>query len=601
MKRGAVSLVVWLSAGRAGAEAIVVARVSPQVVEVGDTVTLLVEATTDEDTRVASPAPGKTKPFRIVGRSGPTPLSQTIVANGQMDRRQGLSMSYSLQATKEGTFTIGPASADIGGIVLRSAPVKIKVVKVGMAPKRSFDPFSMFGDDDPFGSLRPAREEMPTADASLALSKAEAPYVFYRFGARKLKAVVGELISVPVYEYEEPNAPRMAADAITDPKAPDFVIRLFEGNTKDLGLTRVGAETWKVALVRRWVLAPLRAGRAIISSFRVRLRIGGQQLMRETGPLVIEVTDPPISGRPPGYEVGTVGQFALSAQIAPRNVDQGGVVTLSIELSGSGNFPSKLTMPSQDGVEYSESEIKDNLKLDDHGRFGGSRRFTSVIRISRAGKVVLGKVYLPFFNAEDGTYKVAEVDLGSVEVTGVPALATSSVPPSEAQSKLASLPSQRASLEGAPPRHGSSISGFGALAFSGPVILGLSGLFVRGRRWSRERGQRASTPAGRLAAALAGLAEARTQSALADGAMTRVVETAIEAYLGITARGLSSDALRAALEAADAPAKIVSDAVSIVCAIETARFMPGEGSIEEQKKRIDQVETLVAELKRAKR
>ena len=600
MKRVAISCAALLWTGGAWAEAIVRARVSPQVVELGDTFTLTVEATTDEDTRVSSPAPGKTKPFKLVGRSAATELNQVTVVNGQMERRTGISASYRLQATKEGIFTIGPASADIGGIVSKSALIKVKVVKAGQGPKRSSDPFfNFFGDDDPFGSLRPTQpEEKPAADPSLALSKADAPYLFYRFNAPKLKVVVGELVSAPLYEYEDLNAPRMVPEEITDPKASDFVIRAFDAKTKDLGITRVGQEPWKVALVRRWVLAPLRAGRATISSFRVRLLIGGQQAVRDTGPLVIEVTEPPIKGRPPGYELGVVGQFVLSAQVAPRAIDQGGVVTLSIELSGTGNLPAKLTMPSQSGIEFSDPEMKDDLKLDDKGRFGGTRRFTYAVRIARAGQVALGKVALPFFDAIDASYKNAEVDLGNVDVKGA---AVASGLAQESPSKLASLPEPRAALEGGASRQGGSLLGFGALAFSGPGVLGLVGLFVRVRRWSRERRPRSDLPAGRLAAALSSLDAAKAVPSLADAAITRVVEAAIELHLGIHVRGLSSDAMRADLEEAGAPSAIVTDAVALVRASEAARFSPGKASAEDQKGRIERAEHLASALNKVRR
>ncbi len=599
MNRLAIGITGWLVASVAQAEAVVHARASSQIVEVGDTFTLVVEATTDEETRVSSPAPGKTKPFKMVGRSGPTQQNQMTITNGQVERRQGISMSYVLQATKEGTFTIGPASADIGGILLHSASVKIKVVKVGMAPKKSVDPFGFFGDDDSFGSLRSQPQEKPAADTSLALAKADAPNLFFRFKPSKVKVVVGEVVSVPVYEYEDPTAPRLVAEEVVEPKAPDFVVRGYQATTKDLGVVHVGNDTWKVALARRLVLVPLRAGRATISSLRMRLRIGGQPAVRETGPLVIDVTEPPIKGRPPGYELGTVGQFALSAQIAPRAIEQGGAVTLAIELSGHGNFPTKLTMPAQDGIEFSESEMKDDLKIDEQGRFGGTRRFTSIIRILRAGQVAIGKVTLPFFDAQNGSYKVAEVDLGTVDVKG--ASAKVEPQPSDAQSKLASLPQPRTSLEGGTSRPKGALFGFTALALSGPVMLGLAALAARVRKWSRARRLQIDTPAGRLATALSALAEGKLEPSLADAAMTKAVEAAIEVYFGVQARGLSSDALQGALEAASTPAKIVTDAVSIVRAIEASRFMPGEVSAAEQKERTSRVERFVSEAKEVKR
>ncbi len=597
MKPGAIGFAFALVvSGSAFAEAIVRARVSPQVVEVGDTFTFSIEATTDEDTRVSSPGPGKTKPFKMVGRSTPSELNQMTVVNGHMDRRTGLSMSWRLEATKEGEFTIGPASADIGGRLVRSGAVTVKVVKVGQAPKKSRDPFfNFFGDDDPFGALRPAQpEETPAADASLALPRADGAYIFYRFGVPKTKVVVGELIPVSVYEYEDPNAPRMAAEDIVDPKAPDFVIRAFEGKTKELGLTKVGGESWKVALVRRWVLAPLRAGKVTISSFRVKLSMGGRPTVRDTGPLVIDVSEPPVNGRPPGYELGTVGDFTLSAQLAPRAIDQGGVVTLSLELSGIGNFPMKLVVPAQRDIEFSEPEVKDAFKFDDQGRYGGTRRFTYVVRVARSGEVALGKVVLPFFNAGAAAYKLAEVDLGNVDVKASAAAASSVSDGSQA--KLASLPEPRASLEGGSIRKEGSLSGFGALAFGGPFMLALAGLVSRAKQWSRSRAARLDTPAGRLAKARRDLEHAK--AADVDAAIVKVIEAAAAVHYGVNVRGLSSDAIRLALEEASASPDNVITIVSIMEASDTARFMPGKATENERQKRVNDVVGLLDALQR---
>jgi hypothetical protein len=589
-----------LVSGHAFAEAIVRARVSPQVVAKGGTFTLSIEATTDEDTRVSSPGPGKTKPFKIVGRSAPTELNQMTVVNGQVDRRTGLSMSWRLEATKEGEFTIGPASADIGGRLVRSAAVKVTVVKAGQLPKKSRDPFfNFFGDDDPFGALRPLQpEEIPAADASLALPKAEGAYIFYRFLVPKTKVVVGELVSLPVYEYEDPSAPRMAAEEIVDPKAPDFVIRAFEGKTKELGLTKVGGEPWKVALVRRWVLAPLRAGRATISSFHVKLAVGGRLTARDTGSLVIDVSEPPAKGRPPGYELGTVGDFKLSAELAPRAIDQGGAVTLSLEIAGVGNFPSKLVMPISRDIEFSEPEVRDNFKFDDQGRYGGTRRLTYVVRLARSGAVALGKVVLPFFDAGAAAYKVAEVDLGTafVKATASP-LATPS-PDDGSQAKLASLPEPRGSLEGGPRQSDGSLPAFGALAFGGPFVLALAELVSRVRRWSRSRALRADTPAGRLASARRALAQAT--AAEVDASIAKVIEAAVALYCGVNVRGLSSDAMRLALYDRSVSPENVTAIVSIMEASEAARFMPGEAAGNEFQRRASDVQALVDALQREK-
>jgi hypothetical protein len=63
--------------------------------------------------------------FRVVG--GPSTSSSVMIVNGEMSRSE--SWSYSLLATEEGTFTIGPASVAAGRKVLSTRPLNIQVLK----------------------------------------------------------------------------------------------------------------------------------------------------------------------------------------------------------------------------------------------------------------------------------------------------------------------------------------------------------------------------------------------------------------------------------------------------------------------------------------
>lgn len=59
--------------------------------------------------------------------SGPNESTSMTSINGNMS--SSVSVSYVLVATREGTFTIGPASAVVNGKQLTTNPIKIKVVK----------------------------------------------------------------------------------------------------------------------------------------------------------------------------------------------------------------------------------------------------------------------------------------------------------------------------------------------------------------------------------------------------------------------------------------------------------------------------------------
>lgn len=71
--------------------------------------------------------------FNVAG--GPSTSTQMTIINGQ--RQQKVSYTYTLTATKVGTFTLGPASIDVNGKTLKSQGLKIEVVKGSTKNKSS--------------------------------------------------------------------------------------------------------------------------------------------------------------------------------------------------------------------------------------------------------------------------------------------------------------------------------------------------------------------------------------------------------------------------------------------------------------------------------
>ncbi len=73
------------------------------------------------------------------------------------------------------------------------------------------------------------------------------------------------------------------------------------------------------------------------------------------------MTEPPLRGRPPGYATGDVGRFAVSADVTPRDVEQGGSIAVHIQVSGRGNLPTTIVPPARAGVEWLSPELHEEL------------------------------------------------------------------------------------------------------------------------------------------------------------------------------------------------------------------------------------------------
>src|SRR6185295_3502914 len=75
-----------------------------------------------------------------------SPQSQVSIINGQMTQRVGVTLTWTVTASKAGSFKVGPPSATFAGERAQGSPIPIEVVTAGSnnAPQRTrrgFDPF----------------------------------------------------------------------------------------------------------------------------------------------------------------------------------------------------------------------------------------------------------------------------------------------------------------------------------------------------------------------------------------------------------------------------------------------------------------------------
>jgi hypothetical protein len=551
-----------------------IAKVSAQTVEIGATFNYTLQAMSTDGASPSDAQPGNLNGFTLRGTaSGPTQMISIV--NGVQSVTSGLVTTWTLRAEKIGTFTLGPASARVGSGRRSTAPVRVTVVPRGQAPKRN-DPFDAFRglfdlDDTP---AAPAPPPVPP-DPRLALGAPTAPVAFLHATVDKKNAVVGEQVTLTVYLYEDPYARQMQPQDIHEPTATDFVKRpLLEDESRalNIGTAMVGDRQWTVKLVRKTALFALKAGRLTISPMSMTLpqaRVG----LRESESLTVDVTEPPVAGRPPGYSLGDVGDMSLSASVTPRTVEQDGAVGVTVELRGTGNLPAQLTMPLAPGIEWLDAQSREALGAQGSERFGGARTFSYVARLHKAGAINLGEVRLPYYDPDKRTYGIARASLGIIDVQKGDARDAGA---SDDDVILAGMPKERRTLEGAP--HETFLAdrpAYWALLFGSPLACALAIAAQGLGRRLLERRRAASISPERLARERRAEADDACKSddgAAAMGAVARAVEAAVLAETGVNVRGGSRETVARELEEAGVadPAAIVE----ILRACEDARFSP---------------------------
>jgi hypothetical protein len=523
--------------------------------------------------------------------------SQQVNINGNHVERR-FSFDFALQAKKTGTFKVVP-SVDVGGTRFSTTPLAIHVVAAGKAPPRMTpqapqSPFAPFGFSpfDPWKGLLqapPDQDLQPTpavnTDPRLSLDAPRGELYFLHATVDKPSAVVGEQVVFSVFEYLDASAGGVEVDEsdVHDATAADFVkhpLLREDQEAQITGFAQVGGRNWQVKLVRRWALFPLRAGDLTIGPMNVSVvRPRGVAGKRTTELLTIHVAEPPAAGRPPGYALGDVGKFALTAQVTPRDIEQGGAVGVHVELSGSGNVPGALATPAREGVEWLAPETHDQLGATGQQAFGGKRSFDYVVRVLRAGEIDLGELALPYWDPDARRYQVTRAPLGVLHVkpTASGAAASSA---SHEQEKLQGLPGPRDTLEGERPGRthldDSRVFWLGGIG-AWPVALGLfaAGSAVTRRvrtAWTSRKESPAADLRERVAAANA--ACEGTDGRAADAAIERALQSATVAHAGVNIRGALGAEVAERLVAAGIKKDVADRVAELLRECEDARFSP---------------------------
>ena len=569
-------------------------QVSGKDVEVGDQFVFQFSIMANAASGMPS-SPELIAPSGIVIRSGPSIQTKTAVSmgGGGISHQVGIGASWTLEASRTGKYRIGPARATVDGVVYSGSVVEVQVHGKGTLPRRpgsggrsrSNDPFDIldiFGIPrlpDPFTDpFQPSEPVLPPTDPALAMTAAPAQVVFLQALADKTSVVLGEQVTLSIYEYTQQRGLRKTF--IQEPSTADFLQYQVLDPTDDPGTqyAEVGADIWTARLVRKIALFPLRVGTLPIGSMRVEYQGRGlgnspaQGAARESPALEIVVQDAPANGRPVGYRSGDVGQFSLSAAVEPRETDAGGAVSVRVTVQGTGSLPSTLTLPTSKGMEWLDPDTTEHLEFVD-GRLRGSRVFSYILKLYEPGRIDIGRIELPYYDPQRRRYSTASANLGRVTVRE-----NQSAPPAErvVTDRFSSVDGPRTVLGSMQPRPGRVtdnptywIALFAMplgvlLAGTGWNALGVAGRSVRAWRNSLDRRGRASLRAARRAK--------NEQDAAAE--IEKATHAMIEASTGVRSRGVLRTDLKKRLGSVGASDAAADCAVSVFEACESLRFDP---------------------------
>jgi hypothetical protein len=566
---------------------------SDDLVEIGDPVTLTLHVSLDEKIEPRSPEV-KVPPSFTVSSANASKFEMNIMGHERLD----YTVRWVIIPDEVGTFEIGPPTVLVGKTRVKAkGKLTLKVVGKGKAPPRPgqprrrrrklgssfFAPQSPFDLDDPFFEYDTPRKRFDSR-RDLKLDRPVAPSAFLYIHADKTKAVVGEQITLSywvyfnvhlmgVEDYQEPSLAAFTREALSVPAE-------MRGRAVD---TSVGGRLWAAKQYHEVAVFPVRAGKLSTGKWSGTVEIlrgrGRYQLKRESNEVIIDVSEPPTKGRPLGFKSGTVGRFKVDAEVEPRKTHVGGTTTVNVQVTGVGQLPSELRLPSRLGIEWMKPTRKDGLSMV-HGLVGGWRTFDYAVRFTEPGEVDLGSVELPYWDPDRKKYEVATAELGKVTVLpsnddGAKA-PTKNTGGEEKRDPFAGIGGPRSALRpfDADTAHGMPPRTLWTWVLVPPVGVAFSSLILAGlRRARRRREEKRDDPAQRAKKALQDVASA-TSDEDAAAAAERAVHLAIEASTSLKSRGMLEAELEERLAKALDDGALTEEALALLRACAAIRFEP---------------------------
>jgi hypothetical protein len=562
----------------------------PREVEVGEPFVVTFTVTVDSST------PTPTDPVLPLSdglRTGAPSLSsqtQISITPGHMSRKSGITATWQVVASREGTFGLGPPSVMWNGRKVQGNGMRVVVHPATpggrqrhAAPSPNpFDPFGGLFPRLPFDLPTPAPEleQDPANDPELLLDAPLDSKVFLRAVLdNQNPVVVGEQVTVTVYVYARPLGLELA-ESPHEPSVADFYRReLLPPHTQpEATPISIGGVIWKVQPLYKSALFPLRSGDLEIGPEQATfVGRGSAPTVRASQPIKIRVTEPPAKGRPVGYQLGDVGSYTLNATVDPRKSEVGGAVAVTIKLSGTGNVPNAVKMPTSSAFEWLEPQTREDIEAE-NGKIKGSRTFSYVARPKVAGAVELGEVTLPYWDPYRKVYDIARAYLGKIEVAPDPTRSASREPqvPHDPWASLGQVRDRpggyKQAAEPLTERPLYWLGLFGAPLAVVATSLGSSGVRrLRGRFAARRKSTERGIDQAMSEARIAQRGDTRSN---ALGPLERAMYLAIERVTGLKARALLLDDVPAALEARGLSADLALEIKSVLALVEATRFAP---------------------------
>ena len=352
--------------------------------------------------------------------AGPYTSSQSSyqMINGHTSSSSSVTITYTLYAAKNGSFTIGASHAVVGGKRLSSRPVKIQVS--GHAQRTNGAP-NMHGQD--------SYDQPRMRSAGSAISGSD---LFIKVSASKKRVHEQEPILLTYKGYTQVDLTQLEG------KMPD----LKGFHTQEVPLPQqktfhtetVNGRPYKCVTWSQYVMYPQMTGRLEIPSITFKgivvqqnRNVDPMEAFFNGGSGYVEVKKDikapgitlqvdPLPQRPANFS-GGVGKFNISASLDKKEVKAGEPITLRVVVGGIGN----LKLLKQPVVNFPKDFDKYDAKVTDKTRLTangveGNMVYDFLAVPRNQGSYTIPSVELTYYDTSKNAYKTIKTQPFKVEV-----------------------------------------------------------------------------------------------------------------------------------------------------------------------------------------
>ncbi|MCE0497893.1 MAG: BatD family protein [Methylacidiphilales bacterium] len=167
--------------------------------------------------------------------------------------------------------------------------------------------------------------------------------------------------------------------------------------------------------------------------------------------LVIHVHPLPEEGRPANF-TGAIGQFKVSGDAAPTDVEVGDPVTLHFTVTGEGNFSYIQSPTLAADPNWKAYVASSKVEFDDESRTEGSKTFQQAVIPKKNGVLPLPAASFSYFEPATKQYVTVPISLPSINVTGSTPVVASAAPGAGADNSTPATAAAPAATEFLPNR-----------------------------------------------------------------------------------------------------------------------------------------------------